>query len=360
MYDVMDLCIECKACKAECPSSVDMAKIKTEFLAQYHAANGVPFRARLFANIGRLSRLSSGPLAPLANWSLKNGLIRKGLERVAGIAPQRTLPAFARQSFAQWFRSRKRPNASASASPNPNPRKVVLFNDTYNNYNTPHIAIAATEVLEEAGFQVILSDHGCCGRPMISKGLIKEAKQAAAQTVDRLAQYFEAGMQVVALEPSCLSALKDDYLYLLADNEKAKIVAESTLSFEEFMAQLYDDGELDLTFTDQPAQLLLHGHCHQKALIGTEPSRKTLSLPPNYQVREVDSGCCGMAGSFGYEAEHYDISLKMAERRLLPAVREATPETLVVAAGVSCRQQIQHGTNRQPLHPAEVLRNALL
>jgi Fe-S oxidoreductase len=353
MYDVMDLCIECKACKAECPSSVDMAKIKTEFLAQYHQANGVPFRARLFANIARLSRFSSGPLAPLANWSLRNGLVRKGMERVAGIAPKRTLPPFARQSFAQWFRSRQRPTS-------PDARKVVLFNDTYNNYNTPHIAIAATEVLEAAGFEVILSDHGCCGRPMISKGLVKEAQQAAVQTVERLAQYFEAGMQVVALEPSCLSALKDDYLYLLPDNEKAKIVSRNALSFEEFMAQLFDDGQLDLTFTQEPGQILLHGHCHQKALIGTEPSRKTLGLPPNYQVREVDSGCCGMAGSFGYEAEHYDISLKMAERRLLPAVREAGEETMVVAAGVSCRQQIEHGSGRKALHPAEVLRKALM
>jgi Fe-S oxidoreductase len=283
--------------------------------------------------------------------------VRGGLERVAGIGRKRTLPAFARQSFTQWFRSRNRPNASASASPNA--RKVVLFNDTYNNYNTPHIAIAATEVLEAAGFEVILSDHGCCGRPMISKGLVKEAQQAAAQTVDRLAQYFEAGMQVVALEPSCLSALKDDYLYLLPGNDRAKIVSKNALSFEEFMAQLYDDGELDLTFTDQPAQLLLHGHCHQKALIGTEPSRKTLGLPPNYTVREVDSGCCGMAGSFGYEAEHFELSQQIGELVLFPAVRAAAPAILIAAPGTSCRHQIKDATGRTALHPVEILHAAL-
>jgi Fe-S oxidoreductase len=199
---------------------------------------------------------------------------------------------------------------------------------------------------------------------MISKGLINDAQRAATQTVNRLAAAAElaeakAGFPIVALEPSCLSALKDDYLYLLPNNEKARLVAQNTLSFEEFIAQLAEGGELELTFTEQPGQILLHGHCHQKALIGTEPSRKTLGLPLNYQVREVDSGCCGMAGSFGYEAEHYDISLKMAERKLLPAVREAGEETMVVAAGVSCRQQIEHGSGRKPLHPAEVLRNAI-
>jgi Fe-S oxidoreductase len=353
MYQVMDLCIECKACKAECPSSVDMAKIKTEFLAQYHQVHGVPLGARLFANIARLSRLSSGPLAPLANWSLRNSLVRRGLERLVGIGRKRTLPPFARQSFVRWFKNRKQTAVS------PNARQVVLFTDTYNTYNTPHIAIAATEVLEAAGFKVLLSEHGCCGRPMISKGLVKEASRAAAQTVNRLAGFVEAGMPVVVLEPSCLSALTDDYLYLLPENEQAILVAENCHSFEEFMAELSDKGELNLALTEEPADILLHGHCHQKALTGTRPSQQTLSLPANYRVTEVDSGCCGMAGSFGYEAEHYDISLKMAERRLLPAVRQADEKTLVVAAGVSCRQQIEHGSGRRALHPAEVLRNAI-
>ncbi|MCI0393779.1 MAG: FAD-binding oxidoreductase, partial [Chloroflexi bacterium] len=237
---------------------------------------------------------------------------------------------------------------------------VVLFHDTFNTYNDPHIAIAATQVLEAAGFEVLLPGHRCCGRPMISKGLVKEARAAAQDTVARLAPLAEAGLPIVGLEPSCLLTLRDEYLYLLPNDPRARLVAEHAYLFEEFIARLADEGKLNLAFTDTPRRLLLHGHCHQKALVGTGPTKRVLTLPPNYTVTEVDSGCCGMAGSFGYEAEHYDISLKMAERRLLPAVRSATAETIIVAPGTSCRHQIAHGAGRQALHPAEVLRDALV
>jgi Fe-S oxidoreductase len=188
---------------------------------------------------------------------------------------------------------------------------------------------------------------------------VDEARAAAHDTVERLAPFAKQGIPIVGLEPSCLLTLRDEYLYLLPDHPDVKIVAQNAYLFEEFIAKLAEAGELTLTFTDQRQALLLHGHCHQKALVGTNPSKKTLTLPPNYTVQEVDSGCCGMAGSFGYEAEHYEISIKMGERRLLPAVREAAPETIIVAAGVSCRQQIKHGTGKQALHPAEVLRDAI-
>ncbi len=352
MYEVMDLCIECKACKAECPSSVDMAKIKFEFLAQYHAANGTPRRARLFGDIARMSRLNSGLLAPLANGSLKSGFVRAQLEKRLGISRHRTLPPFAREPFTKWFKKRAKAPTSE--------RKVVLFNDTFNTYNEPHVAIAATEVLEAAGFDVLLPGHRCCGRPMISKGLVDEARAAARETVERLAPFAGQGLPIVGLEPSCLLSLRDEYLYLLPDDPRARIVAEHAVTFEEFIDQLAEAGDLDLRFTDAARHVLLHGHCHQKSLVGTRPSKHVLSLPPKYTVAEVDSGCCGMAGSFGYEAEHYDISLKMAERRLLPAVRQADAETLIVAAGISCRHQIKHGTGRQAVHPAEVLRGALV
>ena len=381
MYDVMDLCIECKACKAECPSSVDMAKIKFEFLAQYHDANGVPLRSRLLANIATLSRLNSGPLAGVVNAALSNGLVRKLMEKTIGISSKRTLPPFASQSFTNWFNARQR-GATRQHTPNtppaPNIRKVptfgksqhsgrlggkvVLFNDTFNTYNTPHIARAATEVLEAAGFEVVLPGHKCCGRPMISKGLVEEARAAAQDTVNRLAPFAKQGIPIVGLEPSCLLTLRDEYLYLLPNDANAKLVAKQAYSFEEFIANLAEEGavrEAPLLFTEQKRNILLHGHCHQKALVGTEPSKRTLTLPPNYTVSEVDSGCCGMAGAFGYEAEHYDVSIQMAERRLLPAIRDADEETIIVAAGVSCRQQIKHGTGRQALHPAEVIRDAL-
>ena len=348
MYEVMDLCIECKACKTECPSSVDMAKIKFEFLARYHEVHGTPVRSRLFANIAHLNRLGSGFLAPLTNWAVNTGLIRSLL----GITNQRPLPRLAGQSFTTWFKKRNKKRPAGTS-------KVVLFNDTFNTYNDPHIAIAATELLEAAGFEVLLSSHGCCGRPMISKGLVQPARAAAQQTVERLTPFARQGIPIVGLEPSCLLSLRDEYHYLFPNNPDVPLVAEYAYTFEEFIANRADAGDLDLAFTNSNRQLLLHGHCHQKALVGTNPSKRMLTLPPNYTLTEVDSGCCGMAGSFGYETEHYDISLKMAERRLLPAVREANDQTIIVAAGVSCRQQIKHGTGRRAWHPAEVLLDAL-
>ena len=354
LYDVMDLCIECKACQAECPSAVDMAKIKVQFLAEYQQEHGVPLRSRLFASIGHISRLASGPAAPLANWSLHNGPARGFMARWLGISRQRALPPFARHSYLDWWR--KRP---AGDSPNPHAPQVVLFNDTFTTYNEPHIAIAATELLEAAGFRVIPSGHLDEGRPAISKGLVPQARAAAQATVARLAPYAAQGLPIIGLEPSSLLTLRDEYLYLLPNDPAGAQVAAQAVTFEEFIAQQAAAGTLPLTFSSAPCHILLHGHCHQKALVGTGPGRQALSLPPNYNVTEVDSGCCGMAGSFGYEAEHDEISRQMAEQRLLPAVRQADPATVIVAAGVSCRQQIRHGTGRVAHHPAEVLRNAL-
>jgi Fe-S oxidoreductase len=235
----------------------------------------------------------------------------------------------------------------------------VLFNDTFNTYNYPQVAIAATEVLEAAGFEVSLPGHQCCGRPMISKGLVTKARRAARDTVERLFPFAAAGIPIVGLEPSCILSLRDEYVALLPDDRRVQMVADQCYTFEEFIAKLADEGQLDLDLTDEARELLLHGHCHQKALVGAGPSKRTLTLPTGYSVTEVDSGCCGMAGSFGYEAEHYDISLAMAERRLLPAVRRRSPGTIVAAAGVSCRQQISHGAGVRAFHPAEILRAAL-
>jgi FAD/FMN-containing dehydrogenase/Fe-S oxidoreductase len=355
MYQVMDLCISCKACKAECPSAVDMGKIKVEFLAQYYQANGTPLRARLFGHIAALSRLSSGLLAPLANVGVSNGLARQVMERFMGISSKRTLPAFAWEPFTEWYQKRRESRQFSDGAK----KQVVLFNDTFNTYNYPHTAIAATEVFERLGYEVLLPGHKCCGRPMISKGLVSDARAAAQDVIDRLAGFVERGIPVVGLEPSCLLMLRDEYRYLLPDDPRVSAIAEYAYTFEEFISKLADEGQLDVKFTDARREILLHGHCHQKALVGTGPSKRALTLPPHYTVKEVDSGCCGMAGSFGYEAEHYDISIQMAERRLLPAVREAHQDTLIVAAGVSCRQQIKHGSGRQALHPAEVLRDAL-
>ena len=353
MYEVMDLCVSCKACKAECPSSVDMAKIKTEFLAHYYDANGTPARARMFGNINLLSRLGSGPMAGLSNWLVNNGAVKTFLKHQFGISAERSLPNFAATPFTTWFKKRGRKLDGRKGN-------VVLFNDTFNTYNYPHVAIAATGLLEAAGYGVILAGQKCCGRPMLSKGLVKEARALAKDTVNKLARYANEGTPIIGLEPSCLLTVRDEYFDLLPNNAKLQTVADRAFMLEEFLAQQLDAGDLDLAFTDATREVLLHGHCHQKALVGTGPSHSVLGLPANYAVKEVDSGCCGMAGSFGYEDEHYDISLKMGERKLLPMVRQSDQETLIVAAGVSCRQQIKHGTGRIALHPAELLRDALV
>ena len=351
MYEVMDLCIECKACKSECPSSVDMTKIKFEFLAQYYIKNGVPLRSRLMADIARFSRWNSGFIAPLVNTMLGSSAVRWLLEKTLGVSRHRNMPKFARVPFTTWFRNR---------GPQPSQKKkVVLFNDTFNTFNYPHVSIAATEVLEAAGFEVILPGHWCCGRPMISKGLVDKARAAAKDCIEKLSPFAEQGIPIVGLEPSCLLTLRDELLMLVPDDPRGPAIAKNAFLFEEFIAKLAEEGELDLQFKQAADKVLLHGHCQQKALAGTATSKQTLAAA-GCEVEEVDSGCCGMAGSFGYEAEHYDISQAMGERRLLPAVREAGEQTTIVAAGVSCRQQIKHGTGRQALHPAEVLRAKLL
>jgi Fe-S oxidoreductase len=362
MYEAMDLCIECKACKAECPSAVDMAKIKFEWLAHYYDVHGVPLRSKLFADFGRFGKLGSGAMAPLANWGANLGLVRSGMEKVLGVSKKRQLPPFARQSFMDWFNATQSPTLRQAQAKSSNLQsQVVLFVDPFTNYNYPHVGMAAVEVLAAAGFEVVAVPVADDGRPAISKGLVDKAKAAAQDIVAALRPFAEKGVPIVGLEPSSILSLRDEFLYLLPKGSVAQLVADHTYTFEEFIAKLADAGQLDLSFTEEPRHLLLHGHCHQKALVGTEPSKRLLTLPPNYTVEEVDSGCCGMAGTFGYEAEHYEISRQMAERRLLPAVRAADADTIIVAAGLSCRQQIGHGDGaRTALHPAGVLRDALL
>ena len=252
-----------------------------------------------------------------------------------------------------------RPGSATGGPQASQKKKVVLFNDTFNTFNYPHVSIAATEVLEAAGFEVILPGHWCCGRPMISKGLVDKARAAAKDCIEKLSPFAEQGIPIVGLEPSCLLTLRDELLMLVPDDPRGPVIAKNAFLFEEFIAKLAEEGELDLKFKQAADKVLLHGHCQQKALAGTDTSKQTLGAA-GCEVEEVDSGCCGMAGSFGYEAEHYDISQAMGERRLLPAVREAGEATTIVAAGVSCRQQIKHGTGRQALHPAEVLREKLV
>ncbi len=345
LHDVMDLCLECKACKAECPSNVDMAKLKYEFLDHYHRVNGLPLRNRLFGGIERLNRIGS-QFAPLSNWVVGSGWNRWLMEKLAGIDRRRPLPQFAGVTFEDWFDGRKPEGDGAKG-------EVVLFHDTFNNFNTPNVAVATTRLLERLGYHVLLVNKRCCGRPMISKGMLGEAKNNAAWNVDQLAEYAERGVPIVGMEPSCLLTLRDEYPDFLRTND-AKLVARNSFLLEEFLLQERDTGKVSLSFGANGRKALLHGHCHQKALVGTVPTVALLK-GAGFEVSEVDSGCCGMAGSFGFEKEHYDLSLTIGNRRLAPAVKSASAEVEIVAPGISCRQQIEHLTGRKAKHTAEVL-----
>ena len=347
----MDLCLECKACKAECPSQVDMAKLKYEFLNAYHQKHGYPLRSRLFANIGNLSRLGSA-LAPVSNWGARFSLTRWALDRFLKIDKRRPLPPFARRNFPNLFRSR------TTVFERQVQGEVVLFNDTFMNYNYPSIGMAATKLLERAGFQVTLVERKCCGRPMISKGMLDAARNNAQYNVDLLYPYVERGAYIVGCEPSCLLTFRDEYPDLLRSPQADK-VAEKALLLEEFLQMLQQEGKLDLKFKETPKKVLFHGHCHAEALVGTEPALAALRLVPGFHVEDSDAGCCGMAGAFGYEREHYDVSMAIGGQRLFLAVPEGDEESEVVVTGISCRHQIQHGTGRMPRHLAEVLAEAL-
>jgi FAD/FMN-containing dehydrogenase/Fe-S oxidoreductase len=350
MYAAMELCVSCKTCKAECPSSVDMARLKTEFLAQYYDKHSRPWRDQCFGHIDSLSKLASGWRAPLANRVLSWGITKTLLDRGFGISRERTLPHFARHPFP----GETRISADRTAPP------VVLCVDTYNAYTYPQVAQAAAEVLTAAGFRVLLPGVTDVGRPALSKGMLGLARAKAGRALAVLERHARMGTPLVFLEPSDWSAVVDDYAALLPDDRRRAVVARHAFTFEQFVVDAAERGEFKLTFDDTPRQVLLHGHCHQKALGGTAATVRMLSLPPGHRVAELDTTCCGMAGAFGYEAEHHAISLKMGELRLLPAVRAAAADTLIVAPGVSCRQQIAHGAGRTALHPAEVLRMAMM
>jgi len=350
MYEVLDLCLECKGCKGECPSNVDMAKIKYEFLAHYNEKHGVPIRSRLFANVEKLNRWGSR-FAPVSNWVMQNWLARQLLQTLVGITPARRLPPFARHNFLDWFEKHRSEGTNKG-------RKVVLFNDCFMTYNYPEIGCAATELLERLGFEVVLVPKACCGRPMISKGLVAEARASAEKNVEVLKPYVDQDIPVLGCEPSCLLTLRDEYPDLVAGKAVQKLAHNSFL-IEEFLDHLQQSGALPLQAASTGRTLLVHGHCHQKAHIGTGSLNRCLQKLGGFEVAEVDSGCCGMAGSFGYEAEHYQLSMEIGQRRLFKAVRGARPGVEMVASGVSCRQQIEHGTGRTARHPVELLNEVL-
>ncbi len=351
LVEVLDLCLSCKGCKAECPSNVDMAKLKSEVQQLVYDRRGMTLRDRLIGRSAQAAATLAGRWAPLWNAVQGSGPFRRLLETAAGIHRDRVLPSFAAVPLKRRLAKRS-PRATAE-------KTVALFADTYLSHHEPEIGVAAVELLEACGYRVVLAEAGCCQRPRISHGFLRDARRAGEATLRALDGFLRQGMKVVVCEPSCASALTDDLPDLVGDAELGERIASGVMMIDDFLARQLDAGDegvrqgLEL---DLEGKVLIHGHCHQKALYGTAAMKRLLGRLGGLEVAEVDSGCCGMAGAFGYEREHYELSRRIGEDRLFPAIRALDEETEIVACGFSCRHQIEHFTGRKARHWVELVR----
>lgn len=351
VVQILDLCLSCKACKSECPSNIDMAKFKTEFLQQYYDQNGVPFRSIL---IGYLPKINAAGMLfrPLTNLITSTKLFKKTI----GFAVERSIPQLSKLSLRNWY---KKP-ILLNGTPN---GKVFLFADEFTNYNESHIGIKAILLLNKLGYEVVIPQHVESGRTYLSKGLLRKAKDIANKNVSFLSGLITNETPLIGIEPSAILTFRDEYPELVDSplQEKAQKLGKNALLLEEFLVREMEKGKISKEhFTSEPKQIKLHGHCQQKAIASTLPTRKMLEIPENYRVQEIISGCCGMAGSFGYEKEHYALSMQIGELDLFPSVRETATEEIITAPGTSCRHHIEDGTGRKVLHPIEVLWEALI
>ena len=344
VLETLDLCLSCKACKSECPSNVDMAKLKSEVLQKKYDETGTTLRDRFIRDSGKYARLFSGALAPIVNATQNSGAFRWVLEKVAGIEKARTLPSYASMTFVNWYDKNYLPPQQAQ-------RKVVLFVDTYLNYHEPRLGKAAINLLHHFGFEVALANVGCCQRPKISNGFLKEAKHALTGLTEKLGAFVDANIPILIVEPSCATALTEDMPDLIDDSKLSDKVRANIYPIATFLAQHLDRAKGEPL---QAQQALMHGHCHEKAIYGTADVKAVLFKMGMQHIEEVDSSCCGMAGSFGYEKEHYELSEKLVSRRLKTAINSADDTTHIIADGFSCRHQIEHFTGRTPKHWVEL------
>lgn len=350
--DVLALCLSCKACKSECPSNVDMAKLKAEYEYQRQKRDGFSFRSRLFAHSARFNNYAS-KLPSLYNYLIKSTLSASVLKGIIGVAQQRSLPILSRETLNTWYRKYEQKGSFKE--------EVYLFNDEFSNYHHSDIGIKCILLLNSLGYRVIIPEHCESGRAYISKGMLEEARKLAIKNVKSLSQMVSHQRPIIGLEPSAILSLRDEYIDLVPDKSSAKTLAANTFTFEEFIANEIDKGNINSSsFTTQEKEVHIHGHCYQKALSSMSYSKKALSVIKNYKLRLIPSGCCGMAGSFGFEKEHYPYSIKMAELSLLPHIRKQDIKTLIMASGTSCRHQIKEGVNRKAIHPVEIFYDALV
>lgn len=354
ILDVMDLCLSCKGCKSECPSNVDVAKLKAEALHQYYKVNGVPLRSKIIGNTTKINKLFSH-----VPW-LYNGVMKSPLgnliKQVSGFSQHRKLPKLANQTFANWFNKHQQNADYKNGS-------IYFYNDEFLNYNDVHIGKTAVLLLNKLGYKVIVPNLEESGRTYLSKGLLAEAQVLAEKNVSLLKEFANSTHQLIGIEPSAILSFRDEYPDLCRGELKtiAQKLSKKTLLIEEFLAQELEAGKINASqFTTATERVRMHGHCFQKSLSSLTPLKKILSLPKNYTVLNIPSGCCGMAGSFGYEKEHYDISMKIGELVLFPTIRKESEATIISASGTSCRHQIADGTGRQAKHPVEILFEALV
>jgi FAD/FMN-containing dehydrogenase/Fe-S oxidoreductase len=352
LYDVFDLCLSCKACTSECPSNVDVSILKAEFLHQYYKENKIPFRTKLFAHNAKYTKLGS-VFPRITNLLLSSNALKKTI----GIATQRDLPKLNSNTLMSWYNQNKK-TLHNEKKPHGD---VVVFCDEFTNYFDVSTGIATLEILSKIGYKPIILKHEESGRSAISKGLLSFAKEKANKNISIFKELISADCPLIGIEPSAILTFKDEYLRMAEDKEAALKVSQHTFTIEEFLKISIEKDILNPSqFTNETKTVKIHGHCHQKSLSSTEPTFKILNLPTNYNVAILNTGCCGMAGSFGYEEEHYDLSMQIGEDTLFPKLRKLESDTIIAAAGTSCRHQIKDGVKKEALHPVEILRKALI